>query len=228
MEDEQEQFADAALEVVDCMRVLQKSGTDLVKEVLQGREFLQWAHYPEKGVYDPESHGQYYFHAHEPSRPEWTDFGHFHVFLRGPGINQDFVAVDTNTSDLPPEQVAPVAHLIGISLDNKGQPVRLFTTNRWVTAETLYKADDVIAMLDQFEMDMALPSWPVNRWLTAMIVLFRADIEALIHERDCVLAQWAEDHPDGNVYEDRELAATSAKDINLEARLVEVRKMLGL
>lgn len=227
-DDDKELLADVALEVVDCMRVLQKGGTDLVKEVLQGREFLQWEHYPEKGVYDPETHSQYYFHAHEPSREEWMDFGHFHTFLRGPGIDAALVPVDTGTSDLPAEQVAPVAHLIGISLNDRGQPVRLFTTNRWVTAETLYTADNVIKMLDQFEVDLAAPSWPLNRWLTAMIVLFRDDIEDLIRTRDVALAQWAEEHPDTNTYEDRELAVTSAKDINLEVRLAEVRGVLGL
>ena len=98
--------AEAALEVVDCMRVLQKSGTDLVKEVLQGQEFVRWQQYPEKkGVYDRESHAQFFFHAHEPSRDEWDDYGHFHTFIRTPGIPETVHPVDTGTDGLPEDQV---------------------------------------------------------------------------------------------------------------------------
>jgi len=218
---------EAALEVIECMRVLGKSGQDLVKEVLQGQDFVQWRQYPqEKGVYDAESHAQYFFHAHEASWDEWDDYGHFHTFIRLPGITSEMQAVDTNTSDLPPEQVIEATHLVGISLDNQGQPVRLFTTNRWVTAETWYGGEDVIALLDQFEIDLAKPSWPLNRWLTAMLVLYRDEIEELIRQRDVVISAWSEDHPDTNVYEDRELAVTSALVINLGAKLSAVSEIL--
>ncbi|MEE8172364.1 MAG: hypothetical protein V3T62_05480, partial [Alphaproteobacteria bacterium] len=36
-----------------------------------------------------------------------------------------------------------LSHIIGISMDAKGMPIRLFTTNRWVTGEAWYKARDV-------------------------------------------------------------------------------------
>ena len=44
-----------------------------------------------------------------------------------------------------------VSHLVAIALDYAGEPIRLFTTNRWVTGETWYRADDVIKMLDCFK-----------------------------------------------------------------------------
>ncbi len=83
-----------------------------------------------------------------------------------------------------------ISHLVGISMDNTGYPIRLFTTNRWITADNWYKADDVIAMLDRFEMDLAWPSWPINIWVTAMLRLFRPQIEALIRERDAAVRNW--------------------------------------
>ncbi len=43
--------------------------------------------------------------------------------------------------------------MIGIAMSPAGVPIRLFTTNRWVTGETLYAADDVITLLDRFLMD---------------------------------------------------------------------------
>lgn len=228
MVDRNELMLDAALEVIETMRVLKKSETDLVKEVLAGQEFKQWVHYPDGGVYDPESRSQYYFHAHDGSRDEWKDFGHFHTFIRSPQLDPAVLPVDTGTDCLPTDQVTPATHLIAISLNNFGMPVRLFTTNRWVTAETLYSAEAVIRMLDDFEIDLAKPSWPLNRWITAMLVLFRHDIEDLLRERDVRFAQLAMDDHEQNIYEDRSVAVISFRDIDLGLRLAEVSSIARL
>ncbi|MGQ0741065.1 MAG: DUF6969 family protein [Alphaproteobacteria bacterium] len=205
-----ERVAEAAAEVVNCIRVLEKSGSNLVAEVLGGREFIEYEHYPPDDVHDPESHAQYYFHAHPQTRGEWNDYGHFHTFLR-PAGNDD-----------------RTCHLIAISMNREGRPVRLFTTNRWVTAETWYRADDAVAMLDRFGVDLSRPSWPLNRWISAMLVLYRADIEVLIRQRDIGIENWRQEHPDTNVFEDRNLEVISAKAIDLDATLEDVRRKLGL
>ena len=36
-----------------------------------------------------------------------------------------------------------ISHLIAISMNHAGFPIRLFTTNRWITADNWYKADDI-------------------------------------------------------------------------------------
>lgn len=77
----------AAAEIVECSRILDKSGLNLVGEVLRGfGDFIQFEHYPPEDSYDPESHAQYYFHAHPPGEREWSDYGHFHIFLRPKGM----------------------------------------------------------------------------------------------------------------------------------------------
>jgi hypothetical protein len=63
-------------------------------------------------------------------------------------------------------------------------------------------------MLDRFAIDLDHPSPRLNRWLTAMFTLFRPQIEALLIERDRVVAQWWARHPDGDVLEDRRLDIT--------------------
>ncbi|KJS40076.1 MAG: hypothetical protein VR70_06825 [Rhodospirillaceae bacterium BRH_c57] len=70
-----DETTDAAVEVIDCMRVLAKNGSNLVAEVLGGRDFIQFEYYPPDGVYDPETHAQYYFHAHPPGRGAFDDYG---------------------------------------------------------------------------------------------------------------------------------------------------------
>lgn len=66
-------------------------------------------------------------------------------------------------------------------------PIGLFTTNRWVTGEAWYRASDIIAMLDIFCIDHAYPSWPVNIWLTNLLLLFRPQVEWLLMRRDLVI-----------------------------------------
>jgi hypothetical protein len=223
-----ERLAEAAAEVVNCIRVLEKSGSNLVTEVLEGGEFIEYEHYPRDDVYDPETHAQYYFHAHPQTRGDWNDYGHFHTFLRPKGRPQQIrpgASPRTPGADATGE---PVFHLIAISMNRQGRPVRLFTTNRWVTAETWYAAPDIIAMLDRFVVDLAKLSWPLSRWISAMITLYRADIERLILGRDARIAHWRDAHPDRNVFEDRALEVTSAMAIDLDARLALIRSRLGL
>jgi hypothetical protein len=223
-----ENLAMAAAEVVDCMRVLAKSGSNLVAEVLAGREFIQFEHYPPNDVLDPESQAQYYFHAHPPERGTWNDYGHFHLFLRGSGIAENSVPAALSFPQPPREMTDDICHLIAISMDRSGRPVRLFTTNRWVTAETWFAATNAIEMLDRFVVDLSWPSWPLNRWLTAMLVLYQPHIEKLIEERDRVIDAHQAAYPHSDAFEDRALEVTSGIDIDLDKRLTQIRVMLGM
>ena len=112
-------------------------------------------------------------------------------------------------------------------MDRHGFPIGMFSTNRWVTAENWFAADDVIAMLDRFVIDHAFPSWPVNRWITAMVVLFRPTIEALLRERDAALRAWQTKHPQRDVFEDRELEIMSQARISIDDQIAAVRAAIG-
>jgi hypothetical protein len=175
-------------------------------------------HYPKGDVFDPESHAQWYYHAHDKKeRP--GEHGHFHTFMRGGGMPEG-VAPEALPDFQPKKQKHDlVSHLIAVSMDRSGWPIGLFTTNRWVTGETWYPARDVAAMLDGFEMRMDQPSWAVNRWLTALLRLFRPQIEALLRQRDARVRAWRRQHPDANAYEDRRLEVTSHLAIDVEAQV---------
>jgi hypothetical protein len=126
----------------------------------------------------------------------------------------------------PAEPNAALSHLVAIGMDRFGRPVSLFTTNRWVTDETWYRADDVIRMLDFFEIDLAHPSWPVNRWISAMFPLFRPQIEWLIKRRDDAVAAWQKKKPRANVYEDRGLNIASEMAIDVERQVAAIEQAL--
>lgn len=215
----------AGYEVRECFRVLGKVGLNVVGEILKDQgTFYELQHYPKGDVYDPETHSQYYYHAH---RPESGEHGHFHTFLRAPGMPKGVRPAPYSGRAPRPLGKDAVAHLIAISMDRRGFPTHLFTTNRWVTAETWYRAEDVIAMLDRFAIDHAWPSWPTNRWITAMVQLFRPQIAHLLRERDRVVAEWAQRHPDRDVYEDRELEITSIMPISVDWQIEALERRLG-
>ena len=119
-----------------------------------------------------------------------------------------------------------LGHLIAISMDPKGFPIALFTTNRWVTGETWYSGSDIHAMLDYFIIDHAQPSWPVNRWITAMLRLFRPLILELVDGRDVAVEAWRRKYPDRDVFEDREFEISSRQPIDVDKQIAEVRAAL--
>ncbi len=242
---ELERMAAAAGEVRECERVLAKTGDSIVGEALRGGgTFYEWNHYPEGDVYDPETHAQFFYHAHPPGTRGVDEHGHFHTFLRPRGMppgTQPLMLPELAIADTPAAPadpiLAPVAqpnqggnndklsHLVAIAMDQSGAPVRLFTTNRWVTGETWYAAADVCAMLDRFIVDLARPSWPLNRWISAMFRLFRPQMCELLQARDAAVMNWRRRHRGKvHVFEDRrlEVASTLTIDLGEQIRAIEL------
>jgi hypothetical protein len=218
---------EAGREVLEWRRILNKTGANVVGKVLEHEgSFYILDHYPKGDVFDPESHSQWYYHAHDKKeRP--GEHGHFHTFMRGGGMPEGIEPAplpDFTPKDEPHDLVC---HLIAISMDRSGWPVGLFTTNRWVTGETWYAAHDVSPMVDRFDMKVDKPSWSVNRWLTGMMVLFRPQIEVLLQERDERVRTYRRDHPDVNVYEDRKLEVTSQMPISVEGQVERLEQRLA-
>jgi len=215
----------AGQEILNCYRVLAKAERNIVGEVLRGEaEFTELNHYPDADVFDRDTQSQYYYNAHRGLDGE---HGHFHTFIRPPGMPEGMLPISYTPSEPWPEGSAALSHLIGISMDAWGFPIGLFTTNRWVTDEAWYRADDVMSLLERFEVDHAAPSWPVNRWISAMFVLFRPQMRTLLQERDVVVAAWVAQHPDADVFEDRALEITSAVRISVPEQIAVVAAMLA-
>jgi hypothetical protein len=219
-----EAMAAAGAEVGENMCLLAKAGANVVGQCLahQGT-FYQLDHYPKGDVFDAEFHSQYYYHAH---RKEAGEHGHFHTFLRAPGMPPGVQPVPCKGKITRPMGKDALTHFVAISMDAPGNPIGLFTTNRWVTDETFYAAGDVISMLERFRIEHTWPCLAVNRWITAMLKLFRPQIEALLIERDRTVAQWAAIHPGREVFENRELEVTSATAIDIDKQIAAVTAAL--
>lgn len=229
-----ESMFEAASIVLETMRVVSNSQSNISKDILRFTDnYVEWEHVPPNDVYDSQTHSQYYFHTHAKSKDETglhdDEHGHFHTFIRGKAFPEDIKPIKTD--DFDPDNVKDISdinsHLIAIATNPYGQPMRLFTTNRWVVADTWVAAEDNIKLLDLYNIDHANPSWPVNLWITNMIRLYRPQIEELIRQRDVTIEEWSRKHSERNVYEDRELEVTSHIDINLEEQINAIEAALG-
>ncbi len=206
------------------LRLLKKSEQNVVGQCLANQgTFFEEEHYPQGDVFDRESHAQYYYHAH---RPESGEHGHFHTFLRAAGMRRMVKPVPYSGKTKRPSGKDALSHIVAISMNRPGMPVGMFTTNRWVTGETFYRADDVINMIDRFSIEQSYPCLATNRTISSLMQLFRPQVVALLEQRDKTLSAWATLHPDRDIYEDRELEITSIVDINIERQLTAVKKAI--
>jgi uncharacterized protein DUF6969 len=222
----------AAAATIKCIRsvLAGRAGGILSAVAPDPAPLAEWRHYPPGEVYDPETHAQYFYHAHPPSQRSPREHGHFHSFLRAEGMPAGvapLILPETAVADAAraSPQAPPlnhgrrdeVSHLVAIALDPVGEPIRVFTTNRWVTGETWYRADDVINMLDCFKFCAAGGPALLNDWIGAIVTLFRPQIAWLLRQRDETVTGWRQRRRT-NVFEDTRLEVTSSFDIDLDAQ----------
>ena len=127
------------------------------------QQFIQWQHYPAHDAVDATHNSEFYYHAHSNAQHSDDEHGHFHVFTR-PGGRHRF------------------HHLIGVSMNQKGLPTRLFLTNQWVTGEHWAAPQQLELALQRFDCQLRGRLSPVSRWISAMVHLYRPEIQAL-HQR---------------------------------------------
>jgi hypothetical protein len=222
-----EAMAAAGAEVMDVHRVLAKTGDNIVGELLKHHgTFYEWDHYPPGDVYDHETHGQYYYHAHASDQRFENEHGHFHTFVRPKGMPPGIQPAKVPGFVAPDDPNDALSHLVAIAMTPAGLPFRLFTVNRWVTGEVWYEAEDVIRLLDVFSIDHAQPSWPVNRWVTAMVTLFKPQIADLLRARDRKVADWQDQNLGADAFEDRDLEVTAFLDIAVDRQVRGVAEAL--
>lgn len=114
--------------------------------------------------------GGWFFYYHSHGRGARGEHGHFHVFVRLP----------RGRARSAPDFV----HLVGIGVDARGLPVRLFTTNRWVTGEAWRSAPAMGRKFAQIVAAQPAAAAPLERWLHDLLVLFAPQIRLLLARRD--------------------------------------------
>lgn len=145
----------------------------------------------------------YYYHCHDARETPPGEHGHFHVFARN--------ADGSHT------------HLVGIAVDASGWPLRLFTTNRWVTDETMAPAGRVLTLAGQVACRRHRDA--LSRWLLAQMDLFHPQLEAVLRRRDARLRALRRGRQRGRLLEDRRIRVLSQCRISLPAQVAALDRV---
>lgn len=204
---------EAARTVVEMIIRMAQEARPLMARILPDAEATCWEHYPEDDARDSETRSRWYYHVHAPGDRDPAEHGHFHLFLHRTQMDKPDVAMASPVEG--EEALAHVAHIAGLSIDHQGIPIAWFATNRWVTDEFMYSADAMIAHLDRFNVDHTPEDDAVNRFLTAMVALYRDELAGLLRARDARIAHLQEQAGAAGVYEsDNDVLATVPIDID--------------
>ena len=218
----------AADEMIQVLEEAAEQQKHILIDVINARapdDFTQWQHYPPGDVHDREKGALWFYHAHaedEAARP-WSEHGHFHLF-----VYSEHVSDGVQPIALPPEpdmEAGGLCHLVAISFDNAGTPMRIFTVNRWVAVEWQYPAEEVIRLLDFFKLDNQEFSL-TSRWLMAALKLFRPQIEWSLRERDRVIEPMREKDPEG-FSEDQDIEVLSSFAFDLGGQIEAIEDALN-
>ena len=162
---------------------------------MHGEEYEHWAMYPwDGGVEDRRTHCQYFYHAH----PQSPEHGHFHLFCR---------------------HRSQLVHLAALAMDNQGEPVSLFTVNRWVTGDFFVPAAKLAGYVTRFRMETKAFERDVGDYLRHALLLYQAEIAALLHARDAVFARYRAEHGGAAPFEDRDVEVTSTLAIDVDGQI---------
>jgi hypothetical protein len=159
-------LADAAETMLSIHQALTNDGLSILDELLREQEDRQietWAHYPSADCLDANTGAMFYYHAHDAADWQREEHGHFHLFIRA-DAEVDF------------------SHLMAISMTAHGLPTALFTTNRWVTDESLLPAAELLE--HRWEIARARPSWMVAQWLNTLVKLVYPYAAEVLQRRD--------------------------------------------
>lgn len=152
----------AGKELENWQLILKKTDATFLSEFMKSQRGLrQMTHLPLGNVVDRDSHSHYYYQA---SRGE--EFGHFHLYY-----------------DVPSKTEGSV-HLVAVSTDAKGRPMRLFLPSTKNTGQRYCSYTEISKYLDKFRVDHAYPSWVCNQYLSALVQLFYPQILMMVEERD--------------------------------------------
>ena len=206
-----------AEQVLDTQQqMLTNTGKNILHYTLKkNRRHISMNHYPKGDRIDRQTGAQYFYHCHRENI-DTDEHGHFHCFMRYKHIPKRIKP--KSLDDWKENLDNPMTHIIAISMDRYGQPIRLFTVNRWITSEIWYDAEHLPTFLKRYKMTLTDdPYWQIlDQWVEAMLHLFSPQILWLQNRRDAVMAHHKLLTPDNNIYEDHTIEELSEISINLK------------
>ncbi len=127
-----------------------------------------------------------------------AEHGHFHIF--------------TPVADQPDTW----SHLVALSIDDLGQPLRWFMVNHWVSGEVWLTADLLEQQMQK--APFAKQTSILEQWLLSMLVVYQAEIVSLLRQRDSII----ESQNDNTCKQDRGLYLLVEQEIHLQNKLEQL------
>ena len=209
---------DAAHTVIETITQMAQEQRQLMLRVLpDGGDSHFWKHYPKGDARDAKTRSRWYYHVHAPGSRDEGEHGHFHLFLHRTQLPKGL-----EPKVWPPQGEdckAHVTHLVGLSIDTVGIPRAWFTVNRFVTNEFLFPADVMIEHLPDFNVDETKEDDLVNRFVTAMVALYREEIAELLRQRDARHVELVAKHGEKGYEKESGVEVLSQIPIDLDAKI---------
>ena len=193
-----EQDQSWAAKLVQCMNRMGARNTNAVLLSLNGTNRIKpYQRYPQSPYYFGDHHWRAFYHSHEAPVQETDEHGHFHFFTRA-------------------NQKDEWSHVIGLGMDCVGQPVRLFTTNLWVTDGKWFDASQLTNQIEILADSKGQEV--VTEWFKYILLLYQYEIRELLTIRDNQVAKLFPKHQD-QCYLDRSIYYLSETKIDLREQL---------
>lgn len=175
-------------------------------------------HYPKGDRIDYASGAQYFYHCHREDMA-MQEHGHFHCFVRKAGWPKSYRLPQIPQRDAYLNN--PMSHVIAIGLNRYGQPLRMFTVNRWVSKECWFDAQRLSRLTKRMHFSIEKnPEWQlVDRYVANLIQLFYEQIMWLHERRDEAVAQLAQQYGDEDIYHHKEVEELSSLSISVEEQV---------
>ena len=216
----QKVFLGYAAQVLEAQqKMTTNKGKNILHYTLQKkRRHERMSHYPKGDRIDHSTGSQYFYHCHRENY-ESNEQGHFHCFMRYKYIPKRIKP--TALPDWDKYIDNPMTHIVAIGMNRFGQPIRLFTVNRWVTSEILYDAVHTSYFLKRYKMTLIDdPYWQVlDKWVEGMLHLFSPQILWLHQERENRVQELQSLNPESNPYSDYDLEELSEIPIDMKQQV---------
>ena len=216
----QKRYLDYAKQVLEAQQLMTAdNGNNILRYTLNKLpRHERMSHYPKGDRIDHSTGSQYFYHCHRENF-ESTEHGHFHCFLRYKHIPKSIKPAALEDWDRYIDN--PMTHLVAIGMNQLGQPLRLFTVNRWVTSEVWYDAEHSERFIKRYKMTLTDdPYWQVlDKWVEGVLHLFAPQIIWLQQERDKKIQLHQSNTSIENPYMDYDLEELSQISIDLKTQI---------
>jgi hypothetical protein len=205
-----------ATKVLEAQHQMTQSNNILHYTLQKKRQHARMNHYPKGDRIDYTTGAQYFYHCHRENF-ESMEHGHFHCFMRYKNI-----PTRIKPSPLPQlDDQSPMTHVIAIAMNRFGQPIRLFTVNRWVSSDYWYAAKHFPYFINNYKMTLKDdPYWQIlDQWVAGIIHLFAPQIAWLQQARDEIIARETKDDTPYAIYEDERFEELSEITIDLNQQI---------